>query len=134
MLAQLANSSLAPPFEGCLALQAMGGMPLFLLFPLLVMLPCLNAMCCHVLACWVQPPKPLSNQLLPTNPRARLRGLAVVCRGSSAVSMGFVIFILGWIVQTVVVFGYPYTPGKPGLRGIMPACHLNLLLLLLVAV
>ena len=41
----------------------------------------------------------------------------LVCRGSSAVSLGFVIFILGWIIQSVVAFGYPFTPGAPQRTG-----------------
>ncbi|GAB4824042.1 hypothetical protein N2152v2_011088 [Parachlorella kessleri] len=35
-------------------------------------------------------------------------------KGSSAVSLGFVIFILGWIIQSVVAFGYPFTPDYIG--------------------
>ena len=44
--------------------------------------------------------------------------LLVVFRGSSAVSLGFVIFILGWIIQSVVAFGYPFTPGATGKDGV----------------
>lgn len=34
-----------------------------------------------------------------------------LCRGGSAVALGFVIFILGWIIQSTIAFGFPYTPG-----------------------
>lgn len=31
-------------------------------------------------------------------------------QASTAVNLGFVVFICGWIMQVVIIFGYPYTP------------------------
>jgi hypothetical protein len=35
---------------------------------------------------------------------------AFIARATSAVTAGFVVFLVGWVVQSVVVFGYPFTP------------------------
>lgn len=35
-------------------------------------------------------------------------------RSASAVYTGFAIFIVGWITQTAVIFGYPFTPSNIG--------------------
>lgn len=32
-------------------------------------------------------------------------------RSATAIILGFVVFLVGWIVQAVVVFGFPYVPG-----------------------
>lgn len=31
-------------------------------------------------------------------------------QASTAVNLGFMVFIAGWIMQVVIIFGYPYTP------------------------
>lgn len=31
-------------------------------------------------------------------------------QASTAVNLGFMVFIAGWIMQVVILFGYPYTP------------------------
>lgn len=31
-------------------------------------------------------------------------------QASTAINLGFVVFICGWIMQVVIIFGYPYTP------------------------
>ncbi|KAL0019978.1 hypothetical protein WJX79_005180 [Trebouxia sp. C0005] len=33
-----------------------------------------------------------------------------VRKASTAVNLGFMVFIAGWIMQVVIIFGYPYTP------------------------
>lgn len=33
-----------------------------------------------------------------------------IMQASTAVNLGFVVFIAGWIMQVVIIFGYPYTP------------------------
>lgn len=35
-----------------------------------------------------------------------------IARSSNAVYVGFVIFIIGWICQVVIAFGFPYTPSE----------------------
>ena len=35
---------------------------------------------------------------------------AFIGRATAAVTAGFVVFLVGWVVQSVVVFGYPFTP------------------------
>lgn len=35
-------------------------------------------------------------------------------QASTAVNLGFVVFIAGWIMQVVIIFGYPYTPDYYG--------------------
>lgn len=42
-------------------------------------------------------------------------------RGASAVNMGFVIFIVGWITQSVIAFGYPYSPEYAGKTPVITA-------------
>lgn len=54
------------------------------------------------------PPKPSQT---PHPARA-----ALLRKSSTAVVIGFVVFLLGWIFQTVVVFGFPYEPGKRSSR------------------
>jgi hypothetical protein len=45
-----------------------------------------------------------------------------------AVYMGFSIFLVGWIMQTTVIFGIPYSPSYwtstviGTVRGLMPTC------------
>jgi len=34
----------------------------------------------------------------------------VISKTSTAINLGFVIFILGWVLQTAIAFGYPYSP------------------------
>ncbi|KAL4859820.1 ABC transporter A family member 2 [Chlorella vulgaris] len=36
----------------------------------------------------------------------------LLSKGSTAIVVGFVVFLVGWIVQSVVVFGFPYTPDR----------------------
>ena len=31
-------------------------------------------------------------------------------QASTAVNLGFMVFIAGWIMQVVIIFGYPYSP------------------------
>lgn len=31
-------------------------------------------------------------------------------QATTAVNLGFLVFIAGWIMQVVIIFGYPYTP------------------------
>jgi len=42
-----------------------------------------------------------------------------VSKSSTAVNLGFVIFIVGWIMQIIVIFGYPYTPDNISKYGIV---------------
>lgn len=35
-------------------------------------------------------------------------------QASTAVNLGFMVFIAGWIMQVVIIFGYPYTPNYYG--------------------
>ena len=34
----------------------------------------------------------------------------MLLQASTAVNLGFLVFIAGWIMQVVIIFGYPYTP------------------------
>lgn len=31
-------------------------------------------------------------------------------QATTAVNLGFLVFIAGWIMQVVIIFGYPYSP------------------------
>ena len=35
---------------------------------------------------------------------------ALISKTSTAINLGFIIFIFGWVVQTAIAFGFPYTP------------------------
>ncbi|KAI7842323.1 hypothetical protein COHA_003963 [Chlorella ohadii] len=34
----------------------------------------------------------------------------LLAKASTAITLGFVVFLIGWICQSVIVFGFPYTP------------------------
>ena len=34
---------------------------------------------------------------------------AAIPQASTAVNLGFMVFIIGWIMQVVIIFGYPYS-------------------------
>jgi ABC-type multidrug transport system ATPase subunit len=38
----------------------------------------------------------------------------VVSKASTAVNLGFVVFVIGWIMQSIIQFGYPFTPDYVG--------------------
>ena len=49
--------------------------------------------------------------------RKQTISLFALFRFQIAVYIGFAIFLLGWIMQTVVIFGVPYTPSYYGSIG-----------------
>lgn len=38
----------------------------------------------------------------------------MISKTSTAINLGFVIFIFGWVLQTAIVFGFPYSPDNIG--------------------
>ena len=37
---------------------------------------------------------------------------AFVSKSATAINLGFVVFLVGWVIQSAVVFGFPYTPNN----------------------
>lgn len=65
----------------------------------------------------------------PTPPPCSLtRAAALISKSSTAIYLGFVVFLVGWIMQAVVVFGWPYEPGAVGGLSTALAWHLQWLL------
>lgn len=50
---------------------------------------------------------------------------AFVSKTSTAINLGFVVFLLGWVIQAAIAFDFPYSPGERRLT-VQPKAHAEL--------